>query len=136
MPTLTKSEYNRMNKAQLPPNEASDVDKKALITRVYSWQQAQGIYAWDEDALREEDALKDISINSFILAGLNETGDPIEVEFLQPLDEDVDYEGVACGYRLIMLQQRLYTLQRYRKSSAESDAEGDPTETLEEAEDA
>ena len=64
-----------------------------------------------------------MNITGFTLAGENEDGTPIEVEFFQPLDEDVDYEGVACGFRLIMVQKALYSLQKYRKIHKHEDSE-------------
>ena len=52
MAKLTKAEFNQQSKSNvlLPP--VSDKDKKDMITRVYNWQQAEGIYAWDEASFK------------------------------------------------------------------------------------
>ena len=113
MAKLTKAELNQTNQAPIVPSEASDKDKKALITKVYNWQQTENIYAWDEESLNEDLGM---SIKGFIIAGKNEKGEPVEVQFFQPLDEEVVYEGVALGYRLIQVQDSFYTIQKYRKT--------------------
>ena len=109
MPKLTKAEFDLQN-TDTSSNEISQRDQKALITRVYNWQQREGVYAWDEEALQKD---LGFSISGFILEGINSKGKLIEVQFFQPLDENVDYEGVACGFRLIMLQSKYYNLEKY-----------------------
>ena len=113
MAKLTKSAFNERNQPDTLLEEVDEEMKKALIARVYAWQQAGGIYAWDEESLNED---LDMSIQGFVLAGKTEKGTTVEIEFFQPLDEDIEYEGIAYGYRLIMLQGGLYNLQKYRKS--------------------
>ena len=112
MAKLTKSEFNQRGKSDQVMDEASEKDKKALITKVYNWQNTENIYAWDEESLQEELGL---NINGFTLAGETESGVYTEIEFFQPLDENVVNEGVALGYRLIKVQDSFYTLQKYRK---------------------
>ena len=120
MAKLSKSEFNHQNKSLVTPSEASDRDKKALITLIYNWQQNGNIYAWDEESLHEDLGL---SINRFTIAGENKNKLYIEVEFFQPLDEEVINEGVAFDYRLIKLQDSFYTLQKYRKPHKSEDVE-------------
>ena len=111
MARLTKAEFDQANLPSIIDNEVSDEDKTALIRRVYDWQENSNIYAWDEVGINEDKSMKDISIVGFILAGNNADGNSVAVEFLQPLDEEVDYEGVAYGFRLIMLQNTFYNLR-------------------------
>ena len=132
MAKLTKAEFNEMNKAEAPPEEATEKEKIDMIAEVYNWQQSEGIYGWDEESLQED---LDMSINNFTLAGKNEEGNPMEVEFRRPLDEDVEFEGVACGFRLIRVQGGLYTLQKYRKKHASGgNSPGEPPSDTEESE--
>ena len=114
MAKLTKAEFDLQNNANISSNEITKRDQKALITRVYNWQQREGVYAWDEKSLQKD---LGFSISGFILSGTNSKGNLVEVEFFQPLDEDVDYEGVSCGFRLIMLQGEYYNLEKYPKPS-------------------
>ena len=109
MAKLTQSEFNEMNQAEAPPREPTEKEKVDMIARVHSWQQSENIYAWDEESLHEELGM---SIQGFTLGGETEDGIPIEVEFRRPLDEeDVKYQGVACGFRLIRVQEGFYTLK-------------------------
>ena len=109
MAKLTQSDFNEMQKAASPPREPTEKEKADMVAKVHSWQQSENIYAWDEESLHEELGM---SIQGFTLTGTNEDGDPIEVEFRRPLDEeDVKYQGVACGFRLIRVQEGFYTLQ-------------------------
>ena len=119
MAKLTKAEFDKLKQAPPEPGEVSDKEKKALITKVYDWQQANGVYAWDEESLTEE---LGIGIDNFTVGGHTESGDLIEVEFYAPLDEDTELQGVAVGYRLIKLQEEnsLYTLQKYKKPAAKA----------------
>ena len=122
---MTKAEFNERNKAPVVPSEASDEDKKALIVKIYKWQQEKDIFAWDEESLNED---LDMSIQGFTVAGKNEKGLPVEVEFQQPLDEDVENEGVAFGYRLVQVsggifEEPLYNLKKYRKHHKSRDDE-------------
>ena len=109
MAKLTKSEFDEMNQAEAPPREPTEKEKTDMVAKVHSWQQSNNIYAWDEESLHKELGM---SIQGFILAGENEGGDPIEVDFRRPLDEeDVKFQGVACGFRLTLVQDGFYTLQ-------------------------
>ena len=121
MAKLTKAELNQLQKQDTPSSEASDADKKSIVTRVYEWQQSEKIHAWDEESLQDDLGM---SIQNFTLAGETDKGAPVEVEFRRPLDEDVEFQGVAHGYRLIMVKKGFYHLQRYRKPHHnEEDAE-------------
>ena len=118
MAKLTQAEFDEMNQAEAPPREPTEKEKADMVAKVHSWQQSENIYAWDEESLHKELGM---SIQGFILAGENEDGDPIEVEFRRPLDEEnVEFQGVACGFRLIRVQDGFYTLQKY---AAEAEAE-------------
>ena len=118
MAKLTREEFDRQNEPVSVTGEVSDEDRKALVTQVYNWQESEGIYAWDEESLKKE---LDISIDGFVLEGKNESGNFIAVQFFQPLDEDVDYEGVAFGFRLIVVQNALYTLQKEDENENEEE---------------
>ena len=122
MAKLTRAEFDQMQEAEAPPQETTEKEKTDMIAKVFNWQQSEDLYAWDEEGLQET---LDMSIQGFTLAGKNEDGDPIEVEFLRPLDEDVEFEGVAYGFRLIMVQEGppLYTLQEYAKPDPSEEAE-------------
>ena len=123
MAKLTKAEFNQMQKAEAPPQAATEKEKTEMVGEVYDWQQSNSLYAWDEESLHEDLGM---SIQGFTLAGENESGDPIEVEFRRPLDEDIENQGVACGFRLIMVQEGFYTLETYQRSeSFEETAEED-----------
>ena len=124
MAKLTKSEFNQMQKAEAPPQAATEKEKTEMVGEVYDWQQSNSLYAWDEESLHED---LDMSIQGFTLAGENESGDPIEVEFRRPLDEDIENQGVACGFKLIMVQEDgpFYTLEKLSEP---------PSETSEDAE--
>ena len=114
MAKLTKAQFNKASKPPVTPGDTSEDDKQALCLEVYEWQQKENIYAWDEEALQED---LGISISNFILAGEVEKGNYVEVEFFQPLDQDSKPEGVACGYKLIRLQEQYYNLQKLSEST-------------------
>ena len=127
MAKLTKAEFNQMQKAEAPPQEAPEKEKTDMIAKVYDWQQFHSLYAWDEESLHEELGM---SIQGFTLAGENESGDPIEVEFRRPLDEDIENQGVACGFKLIRVQEDgpFYTLEKLQETPSSET----PSETSEE----
>ena len=109
MAKLTESELNAMQQAEAPPREPTEKEKADMVAKVHSWQQSENIYAWDEESLHEDLGM---SIQGFTLAGETEDDIPIEVEFRRPLDEeDVQYQGVAFGFRLIRVQEGFYTLK-------------------------
>ena len=124
MAKLTKAEFNQMQKAEAPPQEATEKEKTDMIAKVYDWQQSNSLYAWDEESLVTD---QHMFIQGFTLAGENKDGDPIEVEFRRPLDEDIENQGVACGFKLIMVQEDgpFYTLEKLQEP---------PSETSEDAE--
>ena len=107
MTKLTQTEFHNLTVEETQSNEATDAEKKALIQKIYKWQQANNLFAWDVDGLHD-DGLTEIHIMNFTVSGPK----GVEVEFNQPLDEDIGWEGVAYGYRLKMVDplQRLYNL--------------------------
>ena len=131
MAKLTKTEFNEMQKAAAPPREPTEKDMSDMIAKVHSWQQSEKIHAWDEESLIAD---LGISIQNFTMAGENKDGDPIEVEFRRPLDEDVKFQGVAYGFRLTMVQEDppFYNLQRYTQSkTSEAPEESEASEESE-----
>lgn len=115
MARLTREQFNDLEKQELSPSDADEKDKKTLIARIYDWQHSNNLYAWDEEGLKEDESMQDLNVSGFVISGESKSGELVEVQFYQPLDEDIENEGVAFGYRLIMLQDSLYTLQKYRK---------------------
>ena len=136
MTKLTKAELAALNEATdvsgtsmtagTPGVNTSESDEKALVERVYDWQQAEEAHAWDEAALQED---LDAGVSEFTLYGKTEDGTPIEVEFFSPLDEDVGDAGVAYGHKLIRVHpDGFYMLRKYRKRHPKDVEPSDTTE--------
>lgn len=98
MAKLTKSEVQAR---QAPTPDVSEVldtekEKKALIGRVYNWQQSvRDMDAWDEEELT---AALGLYIQNFTVSNGS-----LDVAFYRPVDADDAYSGEACGFRLTMV---------------------------------
>lgn len=122
MAKLQKAEFDELNEDTTEDTEkVNSTRERSVIKRVYDWQENEGIYAWDEESLNSD---LGFSIQGFTLAGSTRKGDPVEIEFFQPLDEEVEMEGVAHGYRLIQLKPGFYQLRKEVKKQVK-DADGE-----------
>ena len=78
-------------------------EQAKLVTRVYNWQEQQGIYGWHAKDLKKD---LGIHISEFVLS---ENG--VKVEF-KP-DEKAPYRASAYGYRLIRIEGGLYGIEKH-----------------------
>ena len=129
MTKLTKSAFKTAQQAAEAPAEPDDSEKKALVSRVYKWQQSENTYAWDADSLSED---LELGVNGFTLGGVNAKNQLVEVEFRTPHEDPTEDQGVAYGYRLTRLQGNYYNLQVYKKpKDPEPESEPEPEEVAE-----
>ena len=116
MQKLTKEQFEQLNEPEKHEKSLHRL-QNSVCKHVYDWQEEQGLYAWDSEALNE--ANPDLTLTeSFLIEraytpkGKTLTFVPVQF-FADPTTDEND--GVFGDYRLTNLKDNLYRLDHKPK---------------------